>query len=94
MISWINLKKKNKKIPVDTYIYICYVEEIVMKSYSSREVIKLLKQDGWYEVACSGSHHQFKHLIKKGRTTVKDPDKDIPQKTLKRIEEQSGLKVS
>ena len=32
-----------------------------MKSYSSREVIQLLKQDGWYEVGCDGDHHQFKH---------------------------------
>lgn len=62
-----------------------------MKSYSSRDVIKMLKADGWYEVNVSGSHHQFKHPTKKGRATVKHPDKDIPPKTLKRIEEQSGL---
>ena len=36
-----------------------------MKSYSSREVLRLLKNDGWYEVNCSGDHHQFKHPIKK-----------------------------
>lgn len=41
-----------------------------MKSYSSREVIKILKEDGWYEVNIEGSHHQFKHPTKKGRTTV------------------------
>lgn len=63
-----------------------------MKSYSSREVLKILKDDGWYEVNCVGSHHQFKHPSKSGRVTVKHPDKDIPIKTLKRIEEQSGLK--
>ncbi|MBP3367304.1 MAG: type II toxin-antitoxin system HicA family toxin [Treponema sp.] len=63
-----------------------------MKSYSSREVIKLLKEDGWYEVDCTGSHHQFKHPSKPGRTTVKHPDKDIPPKTLRSIERQSGLK--
>lgn len=63
-----------------------------MKSYSSREVIKMLKADGWYEVNVTGSHYQFKHPIKKGRTTVKHPCKDIPRKTLNRIEEQSGLK--
>ncbi|NBH33533.1 type II toxin-antitoxin system HicA family toxin [Clostridiaceae bacterium] len=63
-----------------------------MKSYSSREVIKMLKADGWYEVNVEGSHHQYKHSTKKGRTTVKHPDKNIPTKTLKRIEEQSGLK--
>lgn len=64
----------------------------MMKSYSSREVIKMLKADGWYEVNVTGSHHQFKHPTKSGRTTVKHPDKDIPLKTLQRIEEQSGLK--
>lgn len=63
-----------------------------MKSYSSREIIKMLISDGWYEVNVVGSHHQFKHPAKKGRVTVKHPDKDIPVKTLKRIEEQSGLK--
>lgn len=62
-----------------------------MKSYSSREVIKRLKEDGWYEVNVVGSHHQFKHPAKKGRVTVKHPDKDVPPKTLKSIENQSGL---
>lgn len=51
-----------------------------MKSYSSREVIQLLKADGWFEVNVVGSHHQFKHPAKKGRITVKHPDKDIPVK--------------
>ncbi len=62
-----------------------------MRSYSSREVIQLLMADGWYEVSVTGSHHQFKHPIKKGRVTVKHPDRDIPLKTLKSIEKQSGL---
>lgn len=63
-----------------------------MKSYSSREVIKELEKDGWFLVDVQGSHHQFKHKIKKGRVTVKHPDKDIPLPTLKMIEKQSGLK--
>ncbi len=63
-----------------------------MKSYSSREVIKMLKADGWYLVNTVGSHLQFKHPEKPGRVTVKHPDKDIPIKTLKSIERQSGLK--
>lgn len=29
-----------------------------MKSYSSREVIQLLKEDGWYEVNVVGNYHQ------------------------------------
>lgn len=63
-----------------------------MRSYSSREVIKLLKTDGWYLVNTVGSHHQFKHPTKPGRVTIKHPCKDIPPKTLQSIEKQSGLK--
>ena len=54
-----------------------------MKSYSSREIIKRLNADGWYEVGCDGDHHQFKHSIKKGRVTVTHPKKDIPIGTVK-----------
>lgn len=51
-----------------------------MKSYSSREVIRILIDDGWCEVGCTGDHHQFKHPTKKGRVTVTHPKKDIPIK--------------
>ena len=63
-----------------------------MKSYSSREVIKMILEDGWYEVNVVGSHHQYKHPTKKGRVTVKHPVKDISRKTLDSIERQSGLR--
>ena len=59
----------------------------------SRTIIKKIKEDGWYEVGQKGSHKQFKHPTKKGRTTVKHPIKDMPIKTLKSIEEQSGVKL-
>ena len=64
-----------------------------MNSISSKEVIKALISDGWFEVRVSGSHHQFKHPSKKGTVTVKHPDKDIPKMTLKSIERQSQLKL-
>lgn len=62
---------------------------------SSKEVIKRLHEDGWEEVfpRTPGSHRQFRHPTKKGKVTVKDPQKDIPLPTLKRIEQQSGLKL-
>lgn len=63
-----------------------------MSSISSKEIIKCLLSNGWYEVRVSGSHHQFKHSQKKGTVTVKHPDKDIPKATVKSIERQSGLK--
>ena len=62
-----------------------------MKSYSSREVIELLKEEGWYEYGCAGDHHQFKHPTKKGKVTITHPKKDIPLPTLKSIERQSGI---
>lgn len=63
-----------------------------MKSFSSREVISIIEKDGWYLHRIKGSHHHFKHPTKQGVTTVVHPEKDIPPKTLKRIETQSGLK--
>jgi len=60
----------------------------------SRGIIKILKQNGWAEVARVGSHMQFRHPVRKGRVTVPHPKKDIPIGTLKSIERQSGLKFS
>ncbi|MGP1570130.1 MAG: type II toxin-antitoxin system HicA family toxin [Eubacteriales bacterium] len=63
-----------------------------MKSYSSRELIAILEKDGWYIANVVGSHYQFKHNEKSGRTTIKHPDKNVPIKTLKSIERQSGIR--
>lgn len=63
-----------------------------MKSYSSREVITILKADGWYEVNCVGDHHQFKHPTKPGKVTVVHPEKNMTKALLKSIEKQSGIK--
>ena len=77
---------------IKVFVIIILTGGILMKSYSSREIIKLLEEDGWYLVKTVGSHHQFKHPTKPGRVTIKHPDKDIPIGTLKSIERQSGLK--
>lgn len=58
---------------------------------TSREIIKTLEADGWYEVAHRGSHKQFKHPTKPGRVTVPHPRKDMPLPTLVSIERQSGV---
>lgn len=63
-----------------------------MNPLSSKDVINKITADGWYEVRCNGSHHQFKHKTKKGTVTVKHPDKCIPKKTLSCIEKQAGIK--
>ena len=58
-----------------------------------RDLVKLLEQDGWYLYQTTGSHRQYKHPTKPGRTTVAGhPGKDVPEGTLKSILRQSGLK--
>jgi predicted RNA binding protein YcfA (HicA-like mRNA interferase family) len=60
---------------------------------NSREVIKRLRSDGWFEVNQVGSHKQFKHPTKTGRVTVPHSSRDIPMGTLKGIEKQAGIKL-
>jgi predicted RNA binding protein YcfA (HicA-like mRNA interferase family) len=60
-----------------------------------REVLNLLKDDGWYLVATEGSHRQFKHPTKRGRVTgAGHPTDDIHPKTLKSILTQAELKLN
>ena len=63
----------------------------MVKSISSREVMKMLKADGWFVVDVDGDHHQMKHPTKKGRVTVPHPVKDLKIGTVKSIERQSGV---
>ncbi len=58
-----------------------------------RDVLRLLKDDGWYLVVTEGSHRQFKHQSKTGRVTVPGkPNDDLPHGTLNSILKQAGLK--
>ncbi len=36
----------------------------------TKQVIKLIEADGWYEVRQKGSHKQYKHPVKKGLVTI------------------------
>jgi predicted RNA binding protein YcfA (HicA-like mRNA interferase family) len=71
----------------------CILELKGRAAMNSREVIRKLQQNGWFEVAQSGSHKQFKHPVKPGRVTVVSPQRDVPEGTLRSIEKQSGLKL-
>lgn len=63
---------------------------------TSSAIIKLLKEDGWYEKKprTPGVIRHFRHATKKGKVTIKDPAKDVPINVLKYIERQSGLCLS
>ena len=62
-----------------------------MATWSSAEIIKLLKEDGWSQIGQKGSHLQFKHPTKTGRVTVPHPKKDIPAGTVASIGRQAGI---
>lgn len=62
-----------------------------MATYASKELLKLLYADGWYEKAQKGSHVQLSHPIKCGKVTVPHPRKDVPEGTAKNILRQAGL---
>jgi predicted RNA binding protein YcfA (HicA-like mRNA interferase family) len=61
--------------------------------YSSKDVIRAMKHDGWYRVGQIGSHVHFKHGTKPGKVTIPHPVKDLPVGTLKSIEKASGVKL-
>lgn len=57
-----------------------------------REIIRLLRRDGWAQVGHKGSHRQFKHPVKKGRVTVSgNLGHDVPKGTFASILKQAQL---
>jgi predicted RNA binding protein YcfA (HicA-like mRNA interferase family) len=58
----------------------------------SREIIKMLKKDGWVLMTVHGDHYHFKHPLKPGKVTVPHPRKDVPKGTCNSILKQAGLK--
>jgi predicted RNA binding protein YcfA (HicA-like mRNA interferase family) len=61
---------------------------------SSAEVIRRIRAAGWKPARKKGSHHHFKHETFPGIVSVPHPKKDLPIGTLKRIEQQSGVKLT
>jgi predicted RNA binding protein YcfA (HicA-like mRNA interferase family) len=59
----------------------------------SREIIRRLEREGWFEVSQAGSHKQFKHPTKPGRVTVPSPRRDVPMGTLRSIEKQAKIRL-
>lgn len=57
-----------------------------------RELDKIIRADGWYEVGQVGSHRQYKHPTKPGKVTIPDHPGDINSVTAKMILKQAGLK--
>ena len=57
-----------------------------------REILKVLRKDGWYIVNQEGSHISLKHTEKPGKVTVSSHSGDLKPGTLNSIYKQAGLK--
>lgn len=60
-----------------------------------RDVIQMLRADGWREDRTAGSHLQFRHPTKPGTVTVAGGGKlarEVPPGTLNSILKKAGLK--
>ena len=59
------------------------------------EILKAIKDDGWFQVAQRGSHRQFKHPTKPGRVTIAGKLSDeLPKGTQMSILKKAGLRGS
>ena len=59
----------------------------------TREIIRILEQDGWYFHSQKGSHAQYKHPVKSGRVTVPmHGSKDLSKSDVHSILKQARLK--
>jgi len=62
-----------------------------LKSYSSRELIKVLRKNGWYLYEIHGSHYQFKHDNNKVKITIPHPKKSLKIKLIKNVLKQAKI---
>lgn len=59
---------------------------------TAKEILRILKADGWEKKAQKGSHLQMVHPTKPGKLTVPIHGGDLDRKTYASILKQAGLK--
>lgn len=58
-----------------------------------RDIIRLIEEDGWYQVDTKGSHRQYRHARKSGRVTIAGHlNDDMAPGTLNSVLKQANLK--
>jgi predicted RNA binding protein YcfA (HicA-like mRNA interferase family) len=77
---------------ITSVIISSFREVIIISSCSSKDIIKIIENDGWVLIKCRGDHHYFKHPTKPGKVTVPHPVKDLKKYVVDSILKQAGLK--
>ncbi|PKL07803.1 MAG: addiction module toxin, HicA family [Spirochaetae bacterium HGW-Spirochaetae-7] len=62
-----------------------------MRSWTSKDILRRLSEDGWVVKHQVGSHVQLVHPIKAGKVTVPHPNKDLAPGTVRSIARQAGI---
>jgi predicted RNA binding protein YcfA (HicA-like mRNA interferase family) len=64
----------------------------IMAVAKVRDILKMLRRDGWWLDRQAGSHRQFRHAVKKGTVTVNGHDAEtLPHWLVGGILRQAGL---
>lgn len=75
------------------FIPLRQVDEVSMKKYKVREILRMLERDGWYMARCKGDHRQYKHPDKPGVVTIRGKGSEVlSQFLLNSIWHQAGWK--
>ncbi len=65
---------------------------IIIEGMKVREVLRLLRDDGWFLARTRGSHQQYKHATKPGLVTIAGkPGDDLAPGTLNSILKQARI---
>ncbi len=65
-----------------------------MKKYKVKDVLQMLKKDGWYLARTKGDHRQFKHPSKPGTVTIRGKESEVLNQFLLNSTRQVGSKTS
>lgn len=57
----------------------------------SKDLVKEIIKDGWYEVSVRGSHHYYKHPTKPGKVTIPHPKSQLQKGLVQAIRKQARL---
>ncbi len=59
---------------------------------NSKQLVKVLEQNGWTLRGVKGSHHIYTHPVKPSHVSVPHPKSDLGKGVVKQLLKQAGLK--
>ena len=87
-----NVRYLLRSIIIHTFAYVIKTFND-MKKYKVKDVLQMLKKDGWYLARTKGDHRHFKHPSKPGTVTIRGKESEVlNQFLLNSIWHQAGWK--